>query len=422
MLGILTRLLGKEIIIKSRVLWATFFLGILCFFDGLANSMLVGSVMRPMADKVGISREKLSYIVDSTSSPIACIAFISTWIAYQLSMIQEGLNQLGVDDNPYLLFMHSIPYNFYCLYTLILVIFVIWKNVNIGYMRKAEGAIKAVVAENKNDETPRKPRHWSRAVVPLTAFILSLLTGLYISGAAELLPITLSSFATAVGDADTALVLVCSSAFASIVALAFNFDSAACSPNRIYLKGMSNLFVPVLILVSAWCLSSTLKQLETPKILSQALSGNLNPRLLPAAVFLVGTLISFATGTSWGTMGVLMPLALPIAISLSSSLEQDEARSIVVLTIAAVFSGAVFGDHCSPISDTTIVSSIACGIEPIDHVRSQMPYAAVAAACALLLGFIPSSFGIPIWVLFIVVIIILFLASKLHDARSISTR
>ena len=375
--------------------------------------MLVGRVMRPVADKVGISREKLSYIVDSTSSPIACIAFISTWIAYQLSMIQEGLKQLGIKDNPYVLFFHSIPYNFYCLFTLALVILVIWKDINIGYMANAEKELRMNKFSSANRGIELKSGHWSRAIIPLTAFILSLISGLYLSGASAPLPITFSSFATAVGDADTALVLVCSSAFASIVAIAFNFGtSPAISSGKIFLKGMSNLFVPVLILVSAWCLSSTLKDLETSKMLSQILSGNLSPKVLPAAVFLVGTLISFATGTSWGTMGVLMPLALPISISLTVNLEHDHARTIAVLTIAAVFSGAVFGDHCSPMSDTTIVSSIACGIEPIDHVRSQFPYAILAATSALFFGFLPSSFGVPYWAVLIAALVGLFLVWK----------
>lgn len=415
LLEILTRFLGKKVAIRSRTLWATFLLGIICFFDGLANSMLVGRVMRPVADKVGISREKLSYVVDSTSSPIACIAFISTWIAYQLSMIQEGLNQLGIKDNPYVLFLYSIPYNFYCLFTLALVMLVIYKDINIGYMAEAEKGLRTDEFSVEEDpETTQKTGHWCRAIIPLTVFILALILGLYLSGARDPFPITLSSFATAVGDADTALVLVCSSAFASIVALAFNFETSptTTSSGKIFLKGMSNLFVPVLILVSAWCLSSTLKDLETSKMLSQILSGNLSPMLLPAAVFLVGTLISFTTGTSWGTMGVLMPLALPISISLTVNLEHDHARIITVLTIAAVFSGAVFGDHCSPMSDTTIVSSIACGIEPIDHVRSQFPYAILAAAFALFLGFLPSSFGVSYWVLIITALIGFFLIYK----------
>ena len=400
MLGILAQFLEKGRTARHRVQWAAFLLGILCFFDGLANSMLVGRVMSPIAAKAGVSREKLSYIVDSTSSPVACIAFISTWIAYQLSMIQEGLMQLGVEDNAYLLFLRSIPHNYYCLSTLVLIGLVISNNFNIGPMRTAENAKILSQPAEKIYDIALQYGQWYRAVVPLVVFVVTLMGGLYISGTTAVLPITVSSFATAVGNADTALVLVCASAFASIIAFVFNSKRSSSGPpaGYIFLKGMSGLFVPLLILVSAWCLSSTLKQLETSKILAQVLSGNLSPKLLPAAVFFAGTLISFTTGTSWGTMGVLMPLALPVAITLTGGFEADYAGRIVTLTIAAVFSGAVFGDHCSPISDTTIVSSIACDIKPIDHVQSQLPYAVLAATLALFLGFLPIAFGASYWI------------------------
>ena len=149
----------------------------------------------------------------------------------------------------------------------------------------------------------------------------------------------------------------------------------------------------------AWVLSSTLKDLDASGVIAGLLAERMPVGLFPVAVFLTGTLVSFTTGTSWGTMGVLMPLALPVALTLTGTSEASVISPVVACTVAGVFSGAVFGDHCSPLSDTTIVSSIACGIEPLEHVRTQLPYALLAAAAAALIGFLPAGFGVPAWLL-----------------------
>ena len=392
--NIIDRCLRSSGTLKQKVQWSAFVFGLVCFFDGLANSMLVGRVMRPIADQAGISREKLSYIVDSTSSPIACIALISTWIAYQLSMIEEGLKDFNIDQSSYLLFFQSIPYNFYCIFTLFTVVCVIFFDFNIGPMAKAEDVAKPknhldIISKNQPAE-----RHWMVAVGPLFFLITTLMIGLYVDGAENLLPISVTSITSAYGNADAALVLVCSSAFAGIIAFVLNIKGSIGATGNAYFRGVTDLLKPVLILISAWCLSSTLKQLGTTEVLVSHLSETVSPNMIPFMVFIVGALISFFTGTSWGTMGVLMPLALPIAISLSSTMDNDSSQMIIVGSISAVFSGAVFGDHCSPMSDTTIVSSIACDIEPISHIKTQLPYAIIAAIAAGLFGFLPCGFGI----------------------------
>ena len=150
-----------------------------------------------------------------------------------------------------------------------------------------------------------------------------------------------------------------------------------------------------MILVGAWTLSSTLKELHAAEALARLLSDTLPAGLLPVCVFLVGAGISFVTGTSWGTMGILMPLAVPTAIKLTVQLAPSDAQSILYGVIAAVFSGAVFGDHCSPMSDTTIVSSVSCGIDTLDHVQTQLPYALIAGGVAAGVGFIPTALGLP---------------------------
>lgn len=371
--------------------WSAYLLGLICFFDGLANSMLVGKSMSPLAKQVGVSRQKLAYIVDSTSSAVACVAVISTWIAYQLSMIREGLTLSEVDGNPFGLFLQSIPFNFYCWFTLMLLAVVITRNWNLGPMRNSE------ISEVEPAETSEPLDAGSSsvpAVVPLVVLILGLLVGLYIEGVdGALFPLSVEKISTAFGQANAALVLVVVSSTACLIAFVLNaapIRKYGGNAGRVFAGGVRNLLKPVLILISAWLLSSTLKELNATEVLTAALRGNLPAALFPMLVFIVGALISFSTGTSWGTMGILMPLALPVAIGYG----EGELGPLVHGTIAAVFSGAVFGDHCSPFSDTTIVSSIACGIEPMDHVRTQMPYALIAAVVAMLIGFIPAGLGL----------------------------
>jgi tetracycline resistance efflux pump len=400
--ALVQRWLKKSGSLKKRVEWSAFGLGLVCFFDGLANSLLVGKSLTPVAKQAGVSREKLSYIVDSTSAAVACVAVISTWIAYQLSMIQQGYEAVGIQNvNTFGLFFRSIPLNFYCWFTLGLLAVVIARNWNIGPMREAEARLESIKQIPVNEST-QTTGAW-RAIVPLALLIFGLIVGLYLDGVeGGIFPISFTKIAQAFGAADAAKLLVCLSALACIVAYLTNWSALKNEDaGEVFMGGVLHLFNPCLILISVWILSSTIKELGASEVLSHLLEGNLPAGLFPATVFLVGTLISFTTGSSWGTMGVLMPLALPVAINLAGG--QGGLDSILIpATVAAVFSGAVFGDHCSPLSDTTIVSSIACDIEPLDHVRTQIPYALIAAGMALLVGFVPSGFGIPSWISLII--------------------
>jgi Na+/H+ antiporter NhaC len=390
--------LNKSDSLKKRVQWSAYGLGLVCFFDGLANSLLVGKSLTPMAKQAGVSREKLSYIVDSTSAAVACVAVISTWIAYQLSMIQQGYKDAGITEvNAFGLFFRSIPLNFYCWFTLGLLAVVIARNWNIGPMQKAEAQVEAYENVPVN-ESPNATGAW-RAIVPLAFLISGLIVGLYLDGVeGGVFPISFTKVAQAFGAADAAKLLVSISALGCLVAYLTNWSALKNKDaGDVFMGGVLHLFNPCLILISVWILSSTIRGLGASDVLSHLLKENLPMELFSATVFLVGTLISFTTGSSWGTMGVLMPLALPVAINLAGG--QGGMDSILIpATVAAVFSGAVFGDHCSPLSDTTIVSSIACDIDPLDHVRTQIPYALIAAGVALLIGFIPSGFGLPSWI------------------------
>lgn len=377
--------------------------------------MLVGRSMRPLADRSGVSREKLSYLVDSTSSTVACVAVVSTWIAYQLTMIEEGFRAVNEPVNPYLLFLQSLPYNFYCWFTLALLVVVIARNWNIGPMRAAEAG--ALPQEGPMSDFAKVSS--LRALVPLAVLLGGLLAGLYISGVETLLPFSLRRVAEAFGQADAAIVLVVASAFACLVAYAFNRSSPDSdqAPGDVFLAGVTGLFVPVLILVSAWVLSSTLAELGAADTLTALMGDRVPPQAFPMAVFLLAMVVSFTTGTSWGTMGVVTPLVLPVALNLTGGMAPELAHPIVAGTVAAIFGGAVFGDHCSPLSDTTIVSSISCGLEPMDHVKTQLPYALLSAAVSLIIGYGGLAAGLPVWVVLALGLMFLFLAPSLFGGR-----
>jgi tetracycline resistance efflux pump len=379
----------------KRVQWSAYAMGTICFFDGLASSLLTGKAIRPLADKTGVSRAKLAYIVDSTSSAVACVAIMSTWIAYQLSMIREGYAQAGIVGNdPFSVFLQSIPRNYYCWFTLALLAVAIRKPWNPGPMGKHED--KTGGNKTSLQHVGLQGQAW-RATVPLIALVFCLFAGLYIDGSGgDAFPLSLGKLKEAFGDARSNLVLLYASATACLVAWACNASPILESkqdPGKVFMDGMQRFFSPCLILVAAWCLGSTLAQLDASGYLSNLLKGNLPPQLFPLAVFLLGVLVSFTTGTSWGTMGVLMPLALPVSFALAPGNE-----AMVASVVAAVFSGAVFGDHCSPLSDTTIVSAMSCDLEPFVHVHTQLPYALTAAIVASVCGFLPLGFGTNPWI------------------------
>ncbi len=371
-------------------------LGILCFFDGLANSMVVGRVSRDLADRTGTARVKLAYITDSTSSAVACVAVISTWIAFQLSMIEAAFAQAGKEVNPYAVFLHSLPLNFYCWFTLVMLWVAIRRRFHPGPMAGLVAEAELAARDRKDAPAAALPPAAS-ALVPLAVLIASFLAGFLVLGSeGPLLPLTRDGIVAAFGSDAGPAVMVLAAGIASVAAALMLPGPWTGKPGRAaaaFGRGVAAMFLPILILLAAWILGSVISQLNTAGwIAGLAMQGG-SLDLAPALVFITGALVSFATGTSWGTMGLLFPLTVPAAAALGA------ADGQLHLVVAAVFSGAVFGDHCSPISDTTIVTSISCGVEPHDHVRTQLPYALLTAAAAVLLGFLPAGFGVPGWAL-----------------------
>ena len=406
--ALVRRLLGDGRAPHKRMQTTVFGFGLLVFFDGLANTMLIGRLLRSAADRCGVSRVKLAYLADTTGSAVACLAFVSTWIAFQLSMIREGFALAGQEVSAYGYFFRSLPTNYYCWFALALALVCVWREFNPGSMGSEEAKARMAIKETEVGEV--RASHWGLAIGPIAVLTFSIPVLTYVIGSEALLPFSLGKFAEAYGRAEEYVpqILVGSSILASLVAaasLAFSkrrtlggVRVATGSTAAIFLKGVREIAVPVCVLIAAWMLGAAISQLGTAGWLSEALEGRLPVALLPAGIFLLGAVISFSTGTSWGTMGVLMPLAIPVIFSLTGEAADAERDRLVVAAIGAVFSGAVFGDHCSPFSDTTIVASIASGVEPLDHVRTQLPFAVIAAALAIVVGFVPLGFGLPAWV------------------------
>jgi len=378
---LLTRLVAKAKDPQRRMLSGVYGIGLLCFFDGLANCLLVGRIARPLADKTGVSRERLAWVVDSTSSPVACVAFISTWIATQLSLIRDGLKDASFAVEPYSLFFQSIPANPYCVLTLILVPLAIFLN----YQPRAMSRYLPQEPDEETGadcgETPPK-----RAIIPLVALVLGIFAAFPLLSDPIPDVLSVTGWQTAFGGDAGPYALVAGSLFGLAVAWAMYPKGRSVPVSTAAYHGATNLLPALIILVLAWSLGNVFTDLGAGKELAKLLSEGFWVEWLPLAVFGAGALMSFATGSSWGTMGLLMPLALPatLAAAATAGIPVGEMIPLTAAVIGAVFGGATFGDHCSPFSDTTIVSAIASGCAPTAHVHSQLPFAGLAAGFAAL--------------------------------------
>lgn len=414
--GLLQRLAAPGRDAARRFQYATVGLGLLCFFDGLANSMMVGRVGRRLADRCGVSRVKLAYLVDSTSSAVACVALVSTWIAFQLSMIESAFAAAGREVNPYAVFLQSLPYNFHCWFTLALLPLAIRWRFEPGAM--SEFAIAA------QETGPEQSHHGSAtsALAPLAVLIAAFLGGFVLLGSPRpIWPLDRAKLVAAFGSDAGPLVMVLAGLVAALTAAALFPGSLATRwrpAATAFGRGVQAMTGPVLILVAAWILGSVVEALGTAELLASLATRVGAVWLLPAAVFVTGAVVSFATGTAWGTMGLLFPLTVPAAAAASGHLDPAAQNTLLHVIVAAVFSGAVFGDHCSPFSDTTIVTSIACEVEPHDHVRTQIPYALVAAGVAVVVGFVPAGLGAPAWLSLLLGVAVLAVITRLSRFRA----
>ncbi|VYS76052.1 Na+/H+ antiporter NhaC family protein [Campylobacter ureolyticus] len=404
---------------------STWLMGLFVFFDDYANALIVGPVMRPVTDKFKVSREKLAFIIDATAAPIAGIAIISTWIGYELSVIKSSYEIIGMTDvNAFAIFLETIPYRFYNIFMIIFVFATAFTAREFGPMYKAELRARTTgITTSKNhikmDDIEDKsilPKQGiklqtSNAIIPILTLMFGAILGFYLNGLGalegEILeqvkanPFSLFALRETFGNADASVVLFQAALFATVVAIFMGVYRKIFTISEaigVWVKGWKTMIITIVILLLAWSLSSIIKDLGTSKYLVGILSDSVPLWVLPTTIFILGSFISFSTGTSYGTMGILMPLAIPLAFAIGgyNGLTEHTLHSYIIINIGSVLTGAIFGDHCSPISDTTILSSMGAGCNHIDHVATQMPYALSIGAISILIGYLPVSFGMPV--------------------------
>ncbi|MGF1468677.1 MAG: Na+/H+ antiporter NhaC family protein [Sandaracinaceae bacterium] len=419
---------------------ATWVLGLLIFFDDYSNSLLVGTSMRPITDRLRISREKLAFLVDGTAAPVSSFALISSWVGVEVGFIADQYAALGLDGDAYLVFLSSIPYLFYPLLMLVFGLAVVVLGRDFGPMWHAEVRAVRTGHVSRPGSTPASefdapelrppPGKRSRAILallPIAVVVLTAIVGMGVTGseglaeerrearaalevaraehgaepgaaragelraAEQRLARAEPSLAAVVGKADSLTALLWAAFLGGIVAVllavAYRVLRLREAMNA-WVAGVRSIALAVIILVLAWSLGEVCQDLGTATYVAQVLGRWLAPGLLPGVVFLIAAAVSFATGTSWGTMGILFPVVIPLAHQLSGG-----EGPILIGAIASVLAGSVWGDHCSPISDTTVMSSMASSCDHVDHVRTQLPYALAVGAVSLLLGCLPTGLG-----------------------------
>lgn len=402
---------SQKIDTRRGAMLSTFGLGVLIFVDDYFNCLTVGNVMRPITDKHRISRAKLAYIVDSTAAPICMIAPISSWAA-AVTGVMEGYDGLE-------LFIRAIPYNLYSLLTIAMIIMLAYMNFDYGPMKTHEDN---AILKGDLYTTPERPYKGQDGeivtgkgkvrdlVIPVVLLITLCVAGmLYTGGILEG-----ESFINAFANCDASLGLSLGSSLALILTIGYFIVSKVLSFNECMEsipEGFKAMVPAILILTFAWTLSEITGLLGASEYVSGIFEGSAAglKNFLPAIVFLVAVGMSFSTGTSWGTFGILLPIV--VAINLPSQL--------LIISISACLAGAVCGDHCSPISDTTIMSSTGAMCDHINHVTTQLPYALTVAAVSFV-GYILAGFMQSAWVILPVSLAILFVV--LYVIRLVTTK
>jgi Na+/H+ antiporter NhaC len=435
MVGIISRNGGTMGIVEAvtsfartprRGKFATWLAGLAIFFDDYANTLIVGNTMRPITDRLKISREKLAYIVDSTAAPVAALVPISTWVGYEISLIGDGIRiaaeQSAADpamvaqltaSSPFAIFVHTIPYLFYPLLALAFVLLTSVMDRDFGPMATAERRAASggglyrpgaqLPLDTGSESLEAKPgvtHRWWNAGIPVLTVIVVVLVGLYTTGRAGVGPG--ASLMDVFGAADPFATLLWGSFAGCIVAFGLSVGQRLLSMSETieaWLGGLRAMMIAMIILTLAWSLGAVTEAVGTAGYLAQLLEGNLPLRLLPVVVFVTAAATAFATGTSWGTMAILIPVVIPLSVTLGGAADfgGGEHYSVLLGVISSVLAGAIFGDHCSPISDTTVLSSTASGCDHVDHVRTQLPYALLVAVVGMVLGDIGTAYGLPNW-------------------------
>ncbi|MEE1133727.1 MAG: Na+/H+ antiporter NhaC family protein [Methanobrevibacter sp.] len=415
----------------------TWVLGLCVFFDDYANSLIVGPIMRPVMDKLKVSREKLAFVVDATAAPVAGIAIISTWIGLEISLIAAGFQSVGVTNvTGFGIFLQTIPYRFYNIFILLFIVISAITLYEFGPMKKAEQKARA----RKEDEeivVPEAPGFdevkpvegiklsvWN-AIIPIGTLIIGALIAFYWSGYTTILggedqalitlmktsPLSFNGIFEALSQSDASVALFQAALLASIVAIVMAVGERILTIEDAiseWIGGMKTIVITGVILLLAWSLGGVIGEVGTADYLVGVLSSTIPAWIVPSLIFILGALISFATGTAYGTMSILMPLAIPLAWAVSTG-----DMNFTIVCTSGVLTGAIFGDHCSPISDTTILSSMGTSCNHIDHVQTQIYYAIFVALVAIFIGYIPAGLGVPFYVSLVAGVIVMFVGLKI---------
>jgi Na+/H+ antiporter NhaC len=422
--GIISRNGGMQGVVNLIASWAdnarraclaTAAMGLAVFFDDYANTLVVGNTMRPMTDKMKVSRAKLAYIVDSTAAPVAAIALVTTWIGYQVGLIGESIANIpDLNTEAYLLFLSTIPYSFYPILAILFVFMVAATGRDFGPMATAEAHARINGVEDGEsldssmaddceaiEAVEGKPLRAINAVIPIMMMIGGVMGGLYVTGKAGV-AMDEPGLKDIIGAADSYKALMWGSIIGMISAATLTLAQRLMSLEDLvdaWYKGLKAMFYAMIILVLAWSLGGITEEMRTADYLVSILGDTLPVQLLPFIVFVLAAFTAFATGSSWGSMGILIPLVIPLtwAVMKANGYAGPEDMHILYSSIAGVLAGSVWGDHCSPISDTTILSSMASGCDHIEHVRTQLPYAMLVGIVSIAVGSIPVAYGMPWW-------------------------
>lgn len=387
----------------------------LFFFDDYANALISGPVLQTMTDKAGLSRARLSYIVDSTAAPVAGIAVVSSWVAVEVSVIDEGLALAGLGMSGFELFLHSIPYCFYCLFALAFMLLSSVMGREYGPMLAAERAARRArresSAEPDAENAPADKSDGRRVFVCVFSVALLLVTAMlsfYTSGRAEAVelgmiapgaPFTLATVSTAVAQADTIFLVLRAALLCGLAAIALTKLLRLSSVGegiKAWLHGAEALMPTIVILLLAWSLADVVKNLGTVYYVVEIISAGVPAFLVPSLIFVCCCLISFASG-SYGCMFMVMPMAIPIASAVVGAENLSGDSSFLLLCVASVLSGSIFGDHCSPMTDCTVLAALGSGCNIMEHVRTQLPYAMTVAAVTIVFGTLLTALGMSVW-------------------------
>ncbi len=440
----------------------TWLLGIAIFFDDYANTLIVGNTMRPVTDKYKVSREKLAYLVDSTAAPVAAVAFVTTWIGAELGYIKDAIDKLNLSEGAYSIFLNSLQYAFYPFLTLIFIFMLIYMRRDFGPMWQAEKDTRAGAEPKSSNSdggmqgeaeqyTPLpgvNPRWWN-AFIPVAMVILVTIIALIYTGLesskemllalnakmdtsntwANLHMLTTSQeiglirkLGIVIGNANAYDALLWASFSGLLAALMLSLVQKIMGLHQAVgtmLMGFKTMLTAMLILTLAWSLSAVTEDMRTADFITSIFAGNVSAWFLPGLTFVISALIAFATGSSWGTMAILYPLMLPTAWSVakSSGMSDQDAMELIYHMTSVVLAGSVMGDHCSPISDTTIMSSLASDCDHIAHVRTQMPYALTVGGISLLCSTVFVAIGLPWYINFAVGLGLLYALIRVFGKR-----